>query len=93
MLGLNAARSDHIGGEMAYISFTEADVCWCQPFDGPQHPQCPMHGEKIDEDKSSSSVVRLVGGSLLGSKNSDLVPLAITDDRNQNPDYAAWQDI
>lgn len=28
-----------------FVPFTEADVCWCQPFDGPAHPQCPMHGE------------------------------------------------
>lgn len=26
------------------IPFSSADVCWCQPFNGPQHPNCPMHG-------------------------------------------------
>lgn len=24
--------------------FSEADVCWCQPFEGPVHQFCPMHG-------------------------------------------------
>lgn len=23
--------------------FTTADVCWCEPFEGPIHPECPMH--------------------------------------------------
>lgn len=27
-----------------YVPYSEADVCWCQPFDGPTHPECPMHG-------------------------------------------------
>lgn len=30
------------------IPFTAADVCWCQPFDGPEHPDCPMHGGWFD---------------------------------------------
>ncbi len=25
-----------------YVPFSEADACYCQPFDGPSHPQCPM---------------------------------------------------
>lgn len=29
---------------LAFIPFTSADVCWCQPFDGPTHSLCPMHG-------------------------------------------------
>lgn len=30
-----------------YVPFTTSDACWCQPFDGPAHPNCPMHGEKL----------------------------------------------
>lgn len=21
------------------------DACWCEPFDGPMHPFCPIHGK------------------------------------------------
>jgi len=30
--------------ERAHVPFSTADVCWCQPFEGPTHPECPMHG-------------------------------------------------
>ena len=33
------------------IPFSVPDVCWCQPFDGPIHPNCPMHGEETSERK------------------------------------------
>jgi len=35
-----------VEAKRTYVSFTTADACWCQPFDGPTHPQCPMHGGK-----------------------------------------------
>ena len=25
------------------VPYSKADACWCQPFDGPRHPECPMH--------------------------------------------------
>lgn len=28
-----------------YVPYSEFDACWCQPFDGPVHPHCPMHGK------------------------------------------------
>lgn len=31
--------------EFCHVPYSEYDVCWCQPFDGPKHPQCPMHGQ------------------------------------------------
>ena len=31
----------------AFVPFSPADACWCQPFDGPQHPNCPMHGSSV----------------------------------------------
>jgi hypothetical protein len=31
------------------VPYSTADVCWCQPFDGPKHPQCPMHGTEAPE--------------------------------------------
>jgi len=31
------------------VPFSKADACWCQPFDGPIHPECPMHGNKDAE--------------------------------------------
>lgn len=37
-----------------HVPFSRADVCWCQPFDGPVHPHCPMHGEseQPEEDRA-----------------------------------------
>ena len=29
---------------MAHVPFSTADACWCQPFDGPIHENCPVHG-------------------------------------------------
>lgn len=46
-----------------------------------------------DENKSDIRMVRPVDRSILGQEESGLVLLAITDDRNQNPDYAAWADV
>lgn len=34
---------------MAYVPFSTSDVCWCQPFDAPAHPFCPLHGSKDSE--------------------------------------------
>lgn len=28
-----------------HVPFSPSDACWCQPFDGPKHPHCPMHGD------------------------------------------------
>lgn len=50
-------------------------------------------GETVYESKSDVRVVRHVGRSVLGSQAENLVPLSITDDRNENPDYEAWRDI
>ena len=51
------------------------------------------HGGKSHEDNADVRVVRPVDRSVLGPQDSELVPLSISDDRNQNPDYAAWADI
>jgi len=37
--------------EAAGVPFSPSDACWCQPFDGPMHPQCPMHRETRAETK------------------------------------------
>lgn len=29
---------------LAWVPFTECDACWCQPYDVPANPDCPMHG-------------------------------------------------
>ena len=36
-------------GKHTDFPFSVSDVCWCQPFDGPIHPNCPMHGEETSE--------------------------------------------
>ena len=40
---------------MAEVPYTTSDLCWCQPFDGPVHPQCPMHGEQVATDQQLTS--------------------------------------
>lgn len=45
-----------------------------------------------DEDNADVRMVRLLGRGVLGSQESNLVPLAIADDRNQNPAYGAWRE-
>ena len=47
----------------------------------------------MDEDKSDVRVVRHVDRGVLGSEEENFVPLPITDDRNEDPDYALWKDI
>lgn len=37
------AFCDFVSDGKAFVPYSTADVCWCQPFDGPQHPECPMH--------------------------------------------------
>ena len=46
-----------------------------------------------NENKTDVRVVRHVDRPVLGQEKPLLVYLPITDDRNQNPDYAAWKDI
>lgn len=52
---MTARRSDYTaadvqakGWKMTYVPFTECDACWCQPFNVPPHPRCPMHGSLAD---------------------------------------------
>lgn len=45
------------------------------------------------ESKPDVCVVRPVDRSVLGQEQADLVPLPIADDRNENPDFAAWKDV
>ena len=46
---LDAARELPVIQEKPiFVPYSESDVCWCQPFDGPTHPRCPMHGEQAD---------------------------------------------
>jgi len=47
----------------------------------------------INEDNANVRLVRPVDRSLLGQEKPEFVPLPITDDRNQNPAYAAWADV
>ena len=47
----------------------------------------------INEDNANVRLVRPVDRSLLGQEKPELVPLPITDDRNQDPAYAAWADV
>lgn len=49
--------------------------------------------EESSENNTDIRVVRPVDRSVLGSEDPLLVPLPITDDRNENPDYAAWDDL
>ena len=49
--------------------------------------------EMIREDNPDVRVVRHVDRPILGQEKPLLVPLPITDDRNENPDYAVWKDI
>lgn len=32
------------------VPYTKADVCWCDPFDAPKNPECPMHKENDMKD-------------------------------------------
>jgi hypothetical protein len=50
-------------------------------------------GEATYESKANVRLVRHVDRGILGQEEPQLVPLPITDDRNENPDYAAWRDI
>ena len=37
------------GAVVRIVPYSESDACWCQPFDGQKHPNCPMHGKPLDE--------------------------------------------
>jgi hypothetical protein len=37
------------GATVRIVPYSESDACWCQPFDGPKHPNCPMHGKPKNE--------------------------------------------
>lgn len=59
-LPLDVKRAIYDG--MKEIPFSPSDVCWCQPFDGPMHPQCPMHGiiegtplSETEQERSNSA--------------------------------------
>jgi hypothetical protein len=41
-----AALAQAEGAVVHMVPHSTSDVCWCQPFDGPKHPKCPMHGDK-----------------------------------------------
>lgn len=34
-----------------FKAFSECDWCWCEPFDGPIHPDCPAHGRRRARQK------------------------------------------
>jgi hypothetical protein len=41
----HAALAQAEGAVVRMVPHSTSDVCWCQPFDGPKHPNCPMHGK------------------------------------------------
>ena len=47
----------------------------------------------MDEDNLDFRLVRPVDRSVLEPEEPIFIPLPITDDRNENPDYAVWLDI
>jgi hypothetical protein len=38
---------------MTHVPYTESDVCWCQPFNGPAHPNFPMHGAPMTPQENA----------------------------------------
>jgi hypothetical protein len=45
----HAALAQAEGAVVRMVPHSTSDVCWCQPFDGPKHPNCPMHGKPLEE--------------------------------------------
>jgi hypothetical protein len=44
--GIAAANAqDQAEADSTHVPYSPPDLCWCQPFDGPVHPYCPMHGK------------------------------------------------
>lgn len=52
---------------LAFVPFTSADKCWCQPFDGPKHLKCPMHGKPVP--MTAASVQAIVDADRAGVIN------------------------
>ena len=40
-----ATAQDQAEADATHVPYSPPDLCWCQPFDGPVHPYCPMHGK------------------------------------------------
>ena len=40
-----ANAQDQAEADSTHVPYSPPDLCWCQPFDGPVHPYCPMHGK------------------------------------------------
>lgn len=64
------------------VPYSKADVCWCQPFGGAQHPDCPTHGTGTlpgmaeDVDRQAESAAELSGEELTAKLREPLADIS-----------------
>ena len=79
-----ANAQDQAEADATHVPYSPPDLCWCQPFDGPVHPYCPMHG------KAEADALTLLDAGLDASGRWHDTEAEIAAAELKHEAYLAW---